>query len=273
MSDNQASDTGIQPEGASLTPDSSTPQDATPPSGDTDEFVPEYDAEGQPQPVPYDRFKESRGQLRETKGQVDALQYELQLQRDLAQQQQQQLQHYNQMLQAQQHAAPSPQQPPQGYEPYPVDDPYADPQDLRIKALERQLTGMKQAQAQQQQQWQQQSRQFEDYRSQQSQKALEREISGNIDAALGKYPTANKFWIYDQLMRGQSHDARNIATLAKRSHEEAVEGMRQWAAQNNYKAPARPLMSSNAPAAVPQDFGDNLDLAEAAAIERLRSIS
>ena len=278
MSDSTVSETGNVPGGESLPPEASTSQAPTTPPGDTGEYTPEYDAEGKPQPVPYDRFKESRGQLRELRGQQESLQHELQLQRELAQQQQQQLSYYNDLMQRQMQAPPQ-QAPPQApnYD-FDVgqgshDDPYADPQDLRIKSLERQIKHMSSAQQQQQQAWQQQQKSFEDYRSQQRQNAIANEIEGNLNSAMGKFPAANKFWVYDQLMRGQSHDARNLEILAKRSHEEQMEQRRQWAAQGGYKPPARPLMPSGSPVAAPQSFGDDLEMAEAAAIERLRSTS
>ena len=278
MSETSISETGNTPGGESLPPEASSSQGTTPPSGETDEYVPEYDAEGKPHPVPYDRFKESRGQLRELRGQQESLQHELQLQRELGQQQQQQLSYYNDLMQRQ--VAPQPQQQAPQKPEYDFDvgqgsfdDPYADPQDKRIQALEGQLRQMNQSQVQQKQAWQQQQQSFEDYRTQQRQTAIANEIESNLATAMSRYPTENKFWVYDQLMRGQSHDARNLEILAKRSHEETMEGRRQWAAQGGYIPPARPLMSSSSPVATPQSFGDDLELAEAAAIERLRNTS
>ena len=278
MSDNNISETGNVPGGESLPPNASADQGNAPTSGDTDDFVPEYSADGQPQPVPYDRFKESRGQLRELRGQFESTQHELQLQRDLATQQQQQLQYYNDLMQRQMSAGQAPQVPQEPDYNFDVgqgsfDDPYADPQDVRMKALEQQMQQMRHQSAQREKAIQEQQQAFEGYRAQQRQQEIANTIEGNLSSAIGKFPGANKYWIYDQLMRGQSHDARNLEILAKRSHEETMEGRRQWAAQGGYKPPARPLMNSTAPMTAPQDFGDDLDLAEAAAIERLRNMS
>ena len=277
MSDSNISDTGNVPGGESLPPNTSVDQGTTPASGDTDDFVPEYSADGQPQPVPYDRFKESRGQLRELRGQFESTQHELQLQRDVSTQQQQQLQHYNNLMQQQSAMTQQPQTP---QEPDYIDvgqgsfdDPYADPQDVRMKALEQQVQQMRHQSSQREKAIQDQQQAFSSYQAKDRQEKIAREIEGNLDHAIGRFPGANKYWIYDQLMRGQGHDARNLEILAKRSHEETMEGRRQWAAQGGYRPPSRPLMNSNTPMAAPQDFGDNLDMAEAAAIERLRNMS
>ena len=277
MSDSNISDTGNVPGGESLPPNTSVDQGMTPASGDTDDFVPEYSADGQPQPVPYDRFKESRGQLRELRGQFESTQHELQLQRDVSTQQQQQLQYYNNLMQQQ---SAMTQQPQAEQEPNFIDvgqgsfdDPYADPQDVRMKALEQQVQQMRHQSSQREKAIQDQQQAFSSYQAKDRQEKIAREIEGNLDHAIGRFPGANKYWIYDQLMRGQGHDARNLEILAKRSHEETMEGRRQWAAQGGYRPPSRPLMNSNTPMAAPQDFGDNLDMAEAAAIERLRNMS
>ena len=277
MSDSNISDTGNVPGGESLPPNTSVDQGTTPASGDTDDFVPEYSADGQPQPVPYDRFKESRGQLRELRGQFESTQHELQLQRDVSTQQQQQLQYYNNLMQQQ---SAMTQQPQAEQEPNFIDvgqgsfdDPYADPQDVRMKALEQQMQQMRHQSAQREKTIQDQQQAFSSYQAKDRQEKIAREIEGNLDHAIGRFPGANKYWIYDQLMRGQGHDARNLEILAKRSHEETMEGRRQWAAQGGYRPPSRPLMNSNTPMAAPQDFGDDLEMAEAAAIERLRNMS
>lgn len=278
MSESNISETGNVPGGESLPPNASADQGNAPTSGDTDDFVPEYSADGQPQPVPYDRFKESRGQLRELRGQFESTQHELQLQRDLATQQQQQLQHYNVLMQQQGAMSQAPQEPQEPDYNFDVgqgsfDDPYADPQDVRMKSLEQQVQQMRHQSAQREKAIQEQQQAFEGYRAQQRQQEIANTIEGDLSNAIGKFPGANKYWIYDQLMRGQSHDARNLEILAKRSHEEIMEGRRQWAAQGGYKPPARALMNSTAPMTAPQDFGDDLDMAEAAAIERLRNMS
>ena len=62
--------------------DSSSPENAarhTPPSGETDEFVPERDPDtGQVKPVPYDRFHQVNERYRSTRTDLEQAQHKLQ---------------------------------------------------------------------------------------------------------------------------------------------------------------------------------------------------
>jgi len=260
--------------------DSSSPENAalhTPPSGETDEFVPERDPDtGQVKPVPYDRFHQVNERYRSTRTDLEQAQHNLQLNQELSEQLRAQNQQYanliSQMHEAQQRQ-PVYQQPEVPQDPYggPEYDPYEDPTDAKIRQMHAQVKQSRDALSQLQSQMESQSKEFGMYRQEQQTKALERQITTDIDSALREFPAANKYWMHNEMLRTGKHDSQTIRLLAKRSHEAQDSKRRDWARAQGYIEPPRKLMSSGPPAQQIQDLGDDLDAIEEAIRQRFGS--
>jgi chromosome segregation ATPase len=209
-------------------------------SQDTGDTGSESDADKSP--VPYERFKESRDQLNESKTQVD----ELRQQMSALQSQQNESAQWNQwawqQLQGQQESKAAPEE-----EAY-----YADPLEKRVNQLESSL---------------QQQTQFYDHRHQEMQVSqAEKEIISELTTARGKYPEMRENDVINALTQNPN---ASIAALAKRSHEAEVNRFEGKLRTKGYKPKPKTLQRSVGSAGVVKDFGDDLEAAEAAAIEAL----
>jgi hypothetical protein len=238
MSD-EYGDTGESSIEGSRTSDSSIDGNAE--TGDTG--GPELDEKGNPAPIPYERFKESRGQLNETKESLSRLQQEAETLRA----QNQQHAEWNQWawakLQEQQTAASS-----QHHEdPLLELDPY-EKNERRIKQLEQKLV---------------QQQEYFTTRAQSLEVAqAERQIMGEINSARQKYPEMREMDVINSIAQNPN---ASVMALAKRSHESEVAAFEQRVKKKGYKSPPKSLQRGRGPAAVSKDFGEDLDAAEAAA--------
>ena len=195
-------------------------------------------------PVPYERFKESRDQLSESKSRVG----ELERQMTALQSQHQETAQWNrwawEKMQSQE------QQRNQVPE---EEDLYADPVEKRVKHLERKL---------------EQQTQFYDHRYQELQVAqAEREILSEIADAKQAFPEMRDADVVNALMQNPN---ASVKALAKRSHEAELQRFNGKLKRQGYKPKPKALQQSRGKAAVKQDFGDDLEAAEAAAIAAFR---
>ena len=210
-------------------------------AGDTGESGPEYDDKGNPTPIPYERFKESRDQLREARESSEQLQYQMnELQENLQQQQQYNQYAYQEMQRMQQQQAE------------PEEDVYADPVEQKINQLEQQQKAMHEQLAHRQ----------SEFAIQQA----ERELNTEIAAAHRRYPSMRRLDVVNAVIQNPK---ANISALAKRSHESAERGYHDRLRRDGYTPKARTLTKGRGPMPVAKDFGDDLEGAEAAAIEFL----
>ena len=204
---------------------------------------PELDEKGNPAPIPYERFKESRSQLNETKESLSRLQQEAEALRA----QNQQHAEWNQWawakLQEQQAAASSVQQ----------EDPYleldtSEKNERRIRELEQKI-------AQQQEYFASRAQSIEVAQA-------EKQIMSEISSARQKYPEMREMDVINAIAQNPN---ASVMALAKRSHEREVAVFEERVKKRGYKSPPKALQRGRGPAAVGKDFGTDLDAAEAAA--------
>tara|TARA_Y100001963_G_scaffold131452_1_gene188845 strand:+ start:116 stop:826 length:711 start_codon:yes stop_codon:yes gene_type:complete len=232
MSDSYG-DTGHGPTEGSQTSDSGYAD-----AGDTG--APEIGKDGNPSPVPYERFKESRDEIRTLKEQFEDLQ---ESHRSLQGQYEETAQ-WNQWAWSQMNStSSSPQQDP---------DVYVDPLEQRIAEIESK---------------QQRQQQYNDTRYQQMQvKEAEKEIAREMAEAKAMYPDMEQLDVVNALMQNPN---ASVARLAKRSHEKQQRKYMERLKKDGYTPKPRQLQRGVGHAPVKQDFGEDLDAAEAAARARL----
>lgn len=212
-------------------------------AGDTGEPNPEYDDKGNPQPVPYGRFKESREQLSGARSENEHLRQQYNELQEHSRRQAEYNQYYHQqeMQRAQQSAAPE-------------EDEYIDPVEKKVAELERNQRAMHEQLA---------HRQTELVVAQE-----QRELKMELDTAKARYPSMNKMDVVNAIIRSPR---ASVAALAKRSHEKAESAYNQRLRREGYTPKARTLTRGQGPMPIAKDFGDDLEGAEAAAIEFLNS--
>ena len=255
-------DSSLPTDGGALTTEN--PGEVSLPPSDTGEYEPEINPEtGSPGPVPYDRFRESRDNLRSVKSQNESMENEIRLLREMQEQTQRQLgMSQQQALQFQQMQA----QPQQAEEPSFDDDPFSDPTETRIRKLEHQIA---QTQAQRTAELNKVKGEFDSYRQEQMKGQLIVQFNQTIDSAVAKYPRANRDTIEKLMYQSQKTDARSVELFAKQAQERADERFRHRLNTEGFRSPVKPMMRGGAPAAVPREFGDDLEGAHRAALEAL----
>ena len=194
-------------------------------------------------PVPYERFKESRQQLNESRERVDELQQRM----DALQSQHNDTAQWNQWAwqQLQQQQSQATTQPVE-------EDPYSDPLERRVKQLESR---------------QAQNVQFYDHRYQQMQvDQAEREILSELQTARTKFPEMRENDVINALTKNPN---ASVSALAKRSHEAETARFNTKLKRQGYKPKPKALQKGRGKAAIKQDFGDDMEAAEAAAIAAL----
>jgi len=192
-------------------------------------------------PVPYERFKESRGQLNESKVRVN----ELEQQMSALQSQYQDTAQWNQWAWQQLQG----QQQPQAEV---AEDVYVDPLEKRVGQLERSVK---------------QQTEYDNSRYQQMQVAqAEREIVAELNDARAKFPEMRETDVINSLTKNPN---ASVAALAKRSHEAEMSRFEGKLRTRGYKPKPKPLQRSAGPTGAKVDFGDDLEAAEAAAIAAL----
>ena len=217
-------------------------QDDTLASGDIDVEGPEVGDDGQPSPIPYERFKQSRKQFRELKDQHEQMAAAFNELRGRTAGMEQYVQH----LQAQS-TRPSESEP---------EDEFADPLEKKVAKLESMLGAL--------------SGQASESQNRQMVKEAEREIRAELGRAKSKYPDMNDLFVLDALARNPN---AKVLDLAKKSHIQSQKQFEAWASKRGYKPRARRLVPAGQKGgSAPADIGDDLDKAEAAAIEYLLSI-
>jgi len=216
-------------------------------TGDTGGFEPEYDDKGNPQPIPYERFKESRSQLKDVRSDNERLQQQIyELQENNRRQAEYNQQAYQEMQRMQQSYQ-------QQVMPAEVDE-YVDPLEAKVNQLERQLQSTHEQLAHRQ----------SEFAVQQA----ERELNAEIAAAQQKYPSMRKLDVVNAIIQ---NPRANISALAKRSHEAAERGYHERLRRDGYSPKPRTLTRGQNRMPVAKDFGDDLEGAEAAAIEFLNN--
>ena len=192
-------------------------------------------------PVPYERFKESREQLGESRQRVNQLEQQM----AALQSQHQETAQWNRWAWEKMQAQES--QPKES-----DDDLYADPMEKRVKQLEVQL---------------QQQSQFYDHRHQEMQVAqAEREILAEIESARKEFPEMRDADVVNSLMQNPN---ASVSALAKRSHEAELKRFNNRLKRQGYKPKPKALQKARGKAAIKQDYGDDMEAAEAAAIAAL----
>ena len=216
--------------------DSQTSDSGYAEAGDTGE--PEIGKDGNPSPVPYERFKESRNEVREFRERFE----ELEDNHRALQSQYEETANWNQWAWSQMSSDAKPAEDP---------DVYVDPIEQRIGQVESK---------------QQKFQQYHDSRYQQMQvKEAEREIAREMADAKQQYPNMEQLDVVNALMQNPN---ASVARLAKRSHEKQERKYLERLKQEGYTPRARTLQRGAGPTPVKQDFGEDLDAAEAAAIAR-----
>ena len=214
-------------------------------SGDIDDYEPARDDEGNPNPVPYDRFKQSRSQLRAARDELNGNQGRI----DALESRAKELQEYAQWAYGQLQGQGKEQQVQE-------QDEFSDPLERRVKELEAVSQNQRQALAQ-----------SDSLRHENSVRSAEREIRQEIDSARSKYKWLNDRDILEGL---QVNPRANVMELAKRSHKNEERKAYDRARDLGLRPKPRPLQQFGIRGPVkPEDIGEDLDLAEAAAIEYL----
>ena len=205
-------------------------------TGDTGS--PEIDKDGNPSPVPYERFKESRDEIRSLKEQFE----ELQDSHRSLQGQYQETAQWNQWAWSQMNNQSAPKED---------QDVFVDPLERRVAEIESR---------------QQRQQQYNDTRYQQMQvKEAEKEIQREMAAAKEQYPHMEQLDVVNALMQNPN---ASVARLAKRSHEKQERKYMERLKREGYTPKPRALQRGAGHAPVKQDFGEDLDAAEAAARAR-----
>lgn len=212
--------------------------EATDSSQDTGDTGSESEADESP--VPYERFKESRSQLTDSKQRIGELEQQL----NGLQSQYRETAQWNQWawqeMQKQQQSPPVRQA---------EEDVFADPLERRVVELEGKLT---------------KQQQFYDSRYQEMQVSqAEREIKAEIDSARQRYPEMRELEVINAVIQNPN---ASVDALAKRSHEAEVKRFEDRLKRNGYKPKPKSLQKGRGKVAVKKDFGDDLEAAEAAAI-------
>lgn len=238
--------------------------ESAPPSGDTGEYGAEVDPEtGEPGPVPYTRFKESRDELRDVRHRLEDMQGDFERNRKLVEQQQAQIEHYANLASQ---LSRSQEERKRDSEAFEDDDPYADPMEKRIRQLERLIEGSSKTSTDRVAQLESQLQ--EQVRSQR-QASLEREYNERVDMAMTKYPRASRNDIETDMFRSKKVDKRAVEHFAKRSQEKMDEAFRRRLRAEGYREPPKRMLQASAPGAQRKDFGDDLEAAHAGALEAL----
>jgi len=212
-------------------------EDSSQDTGDTGS-----ESEAEESPVPYERFKESRAQLGESKERVGQLEQQM----AALQSQYQETAQWNRWAweKMQANEAGTPQESDE--------DLYSDPMDRRVKTLESKLA---------------EQAQFYDHRYQEMQVAqAEREILGEMESAKKEFPEMRDSDVVNALMQNPN---ASVKALAKRSHESELQRFNNRLKRQGYRPKPKALQKSHSRAAIKKDFGDSLEDAEAAAIAAL----
>tara|TARA_R100000458_G_C8278091_1_gene253909 strand:- start:1433 stop:2161 length:729 start_codon:yes stop_codon:yes gene_type:complete len=218
-------------------------QDTSFASDDIDD-EPEIGDDGEPQAIPYKRFKKSREQLRALKAERDELMQQFSELRGRQASMEEYIQHM-------QRSAGSRDQERESEE-----EQYADPLEGKVAKLEKIIRALHHRQ---------------ESNSRQSQvKDAERQIRSELERARSKYPDMSDLFVLDALARNPN---ARVIDLAKTSHNKTHKRFEEWASKRGYKPRARRLAPAGRKGSTkPVDIGDSLDLAEEAAIEYLLSI-
>jgi len=221
-------------------------------SSDIDEFEPEIGEDGKPQAVPYERFKESREQLRtvrDSQGDLEARLRQLEAEKD-------QLNNYAQWAHGQLQQGINQVTQPQQASEY---DEFADPLEQKVTSLERKY-----------EESQRQLSEAAKWRQEALLEKEERRIESEISDAQAKYPWAERRDILEGI---RVNPYASVGELAKRSHRSESKKFEKRAGTRGMKVPPRSLQrGGNVAAPRARDYGDNLEDAEAGAIEFLKSI-
>ena len=205
-------------------------------TGDTGS--PEIGKDGNPSPVPSERFKESRDEIRGLKEQFE----ELQDSHRSLQGQYEETAQWNQWAWSQMNTESAPQED----------------QDVFVDPLERRMSDIESKQQRQQQ--------YNDTRYQQMQvKEAEKEIQREMNAAKEQYPYMEDLDVVNALMQNPN---ASVSRLAKRSHEKQQRRYTDRLKSEGYTPKPRSLQRGVGHTPVKQDFGEDLDAAEAAARAR-----
>lgn len=249
MSD-EYGDTAYEPMEDSQTSDYGDSQDGDyAESSDIDDYTPDMDDEGAPQPVPYDRFKESRSQLKGVRGELESSRgRQVELERQVAE-----LSNYSQNAFQQLQRLQAQQQSQQ------EQDEFSDPMESRLNKLESLYSQHQQALVSAQNQ-----------RQEQAVRSAEVEIRGEIEDAREQFRWLDERDILDGL---RVNPRANVMELAKRSHKDQERKAYERAQKLGLRPKPRPLRSFGIRGPVkPEDIGEDLEMAEAAAMEFLNSI-
>ena len=219
------------------------PEDSLAASGEIDDEL-DGGEEGSPRTIPYERFKQSRQQYRDLKDEYSSLQQSLaEMQGKF-----QAMETYNQQvyaaLQARQETAAE------------EEDPFADPLEARVNGLTSQIEKLS-----------------ESLKGREHEMMVSREeakIRRELQAAKKRFPRADELFILDGLSRNPS---ARVLDLARKSQAVNSRRYQRWAAEQGFKPKPKRLVAGRAGSvAKPEDIGDNLDMAEAAAIEYLMAM-
>jgi len=236
-------DTGESPETATQA-DSDELENAL-----SSDIEPELGEDGSPNPVPYDRFRESREQLRDARSRAEAAEGQL----NASNQRAQQLEEYGKWAYSQMQNMQTQQQPHSA----PADE-YVDPLEQKVHTLERHLREVT-GQLGEAAKWRQEALITQ----------AEVEIKGEIAQAQGKYKWADQRDILEGL---RVNPNASVMELAKRSHQSEEKKFQNRASGRGMKSPPKPLQRGGGMSAQGAlDFGDDLSKAEAAAIAFLES--
>ena len=243
MSDDYSGEISEEPPSSDVGEEGSEDNFDTPASGENDD-QPELDDDGNPNPIPYARFKQSRQQYRDLKEQVEGYR---QRHDELSSKYGQMEEYARQMHYAQQQKQSKASD---------EDDFYVDPVEKQMTQLQTKLDHLER---------QSRTREHESLV-----KSEETKIRSELGLAKRRFPDMDELYILDALAKNPN---ARIADLAKRSHEDTQKRFQSWASQRGYKAKPRRLVPSGQKGLTKaMDFGDDLDKAERAAIEYLNSM-
>ena len=208
-------------------------------TGDTGGFEPEYDDKGNPEPVPYERFRESRSQLKDVRSTNENLQRQIYELQENNRRQSEYNQYAYQEMQRLQESSSSTEAS--------VDE-YVDPLEEKYSQLEAQ------------------NRELASRQEQLIIDQSRRQLENDIAVAQRRYPSMNPLDVCNVIIENPNASVR---ALAKRSHEAAERKYNDRLRREGYAPKPRKLSRGQNRMPVAKDYGDDLEGAEAAAIEFL----
>tara|TARA_Y100001960_G_scaffold304216_1_gene357154 strand:- start:3486 stop:4205 length:720 start_codon:yes stop_codon:yes gene_type:complete len=208
-------------------------------TGDTGGFEPEYDDKGNPEPVPYDRFRESRSQLKDARSMNESLQRQIYELQENNRRQSEYNQYAYQEMQRLQESSSSTEAS--------VDE-YVDPLEEKYTQLEAQ------------------NRELASRQEQLIIDQSRRQLENDIAVAQRRYPSMNPLDVCNVIIENPN---ASVMALAKRSHEAAERKYNERLRRDGYAPKPRKLSRGQNRMPVAKDYGDDLEGAEAAAIEFL----